>query len=133
MILAGKKFNVDNISEKGFIAGILNSITEGTEFKKIKSTRKAPILTRKLLILNEIVHTIIRSDNYPPAKEFYYSGALEDLEVAETSWKDDCYWENKVPLPLPLQARHHQQQQGAGLQGEGGTLCQDRWDLQKME
>ena len=96
-VLAGRKYDVDNIHEIAFAAGILNSIVEGEEYRKLKRKGDSPVLVQKLRVLNEILHTLLRTDNFKQAKEFYYT-ALEEIEIAEGSWKNDRYWEQKLNL-----------------------------------
>ena len=58
VVLAGKKFEADNLTENVFVAGILNSIISSDEFKRIK--RQGPTeMTQKLKVLNELVHTLV--------------------------------------------------------------------------
>ena len=93
-ILAGRKFESNTLTENAFIAGILNSVITSDDFKKLK--RKFPSeVTQKLIVLNELVHTLIRSRNFEQVKEFYYA-SLEDIETATASWKDSAYWEAKL-------------------------------------
>ena len=93
-VLAGNKFEAKNLPENAFIAGILNSIVTGEEFKKLRRRGNKEMM-QKLAVLNELVHTLVRVKNYPQVKEFYYA-ALEDIETAAASWKDPVYWDTKM-------------------------------------
>ena len=58
-ILAGKKFDAENLSEPAFIAGILNSVVKGDEFKSLE--KKGPTeMLQKIKVLNELAHTLVR-------------------------------------------------------------------------
>ena len=142
-VLAGKKFDINNLTDRAFIAGILNSIVDGEEYKRMRREGETPVMVQKLRVLNEIIHNLIRSDNFHQAKEFYYT-ALEDIEVAEASWKDDKYWEQKLNLfrTLSRPDQHGVEPQGdkhgdKGGSGRGGyvqteSICRN-WNRQQFE
>ena len=95
-ILAGRKFEASNLTENAFIGGILNSVVTSDEFKKMKKKGQTE-MTQKLIVLNELVHVLIRSQNFDQVRDFFYA-ALEDIETASASWKDDRYWDTKLAL-----------------------------------
>ena len=140
-ILAGKKFDVNDITEKAFVAGIVNSIVESEEFRKLEKGEKCPVMLQKLKILNKLVHTLIRSENFQEAKEFYYS-ILQEIEVAEASWKDGSYWEKKLSLfrslARPSSSSSRQAPEEAQVQGKSHNfirtegICR-RWNEQRCE
>jgi hypothetical protein len=80
-----------------FVAGILNPILESTEFKKLESQKIAPKMRQKLQILNEMIHGIIRSDNFEEVKNFYLT-TLEEVETGLGSWKDKDYWGTQMVM-----------------------------------
>ena len=53
-----------------FVAGILNPILDSDEFKKLEKQNIAPKMRQKLKVLNELVHGIIRSQNFPEVNRF---------------------------------------------------------------
>lgn len=96
--LAGKHFKtVEALTPMAFVAGILNPILESTEFKKLESQKIAPKMRQKLQILNEMIHGIIRSDNFEEVKNFYLT-TLEEVETGLGSWKDKDYWGTQMVM-----------------------------------
>ena len=80
-----------------FVAGILNPILESSEFKKLETQKVAPKMRQKLQILNEMIHGIIRSDNFEEVKNFYLT-TLEEVETGLGSWKDKDYWATQMVI-----------------------------------
>ena len=96
--LAGKNFpTVESLSQMAFIGGILNPILDSDEFKKLEKKKIAPKLTQKIKVLNELVHGIIRSQNFTEVRDFYLS-TLEEIETGQGSWKDEQYWTTQMVL-----------------------------------
>ena len=96
--LAGKSFpTVESLSQMAFIAGILNPILDSDEFKKLEKKKIAPKMRQKLIVLNELAHGIIRSQNFPEVRDFYLS-TLEEIETGQGSWKDQDYWMTQMVL-----------------------------------
>ena len=100
-----------------FVGGILNPIVESDDFKKLEKKKIAPKHRQKIRVLNELVHGIIRSQNFPEVRDFYLS-TLEEIETGQGSWKDGQYWATQMlllrtvlrsappPPPQPDQRRH---------------------------
>ena len=93
---------------------------------------------QKLEVLNEIVHTLIRSDNFMQAMEFYFS-TLEDIEVAETSWNDKNYWDRKTTLFRSLSRpessapkENDREKQHGGSYVRTDSICR-KWNEQRCE
>ena len=96
--LAGKHFKtVEALTPMAFVAGILNPILESTEFKKLEAQKLVPKMRQKLQVLNEMIHGIIRSDNFEEVKNFYLA-SLEEVETGLGSWKDKDYWSTQMVM-----------------------------------
>ena len=114
--LAGKQYpTVESLSPLAFVAGILNPVCDSEEFKRLEKKKLAPKICQKLKVLNELVHGIIRSDNFAEVRDFYLS-TLEEIETGQGSWRDQEYWTTQLVLfrtllrsaPPSLQRRRDQ-------------------------
>ena len=52
---------------------------------------------QKFKVLNELIHDIIRSQNFPEVRDFYLT-ALEEIETYQGSWRDGDYWSTQMVL-----------------------------------
>ena len=96
--LAGKTFpTIESLTPMAFVAGILNSILDSEDFRKLEKKKLAPRMRQKMKILNELAHGIIRSQNFPEVRDFYLS-TLEEIETGQGSWKDEKYWMTQMVL-----------------------------------
>ena len=96
--LAGKQYpTIESLSPLAFLAGILNPILDSDEFKRLEKKKVAPKIRQKLKVINELVHGIIRSDNFYEVRDFYLS-TLEEIETGQGSWKDQEYWTTQLVL-----------------------------------
>ena len=80
-----------------FVAGILNPIIDSEEFKKMENKKMFPKLRQKMKVLNELIHGIIRSQNFPEVRDFYLT-TLEEIETGQGSWRDEDYWSTQMVL-----------------------------------
>lgn len=129
--LAGKQYpTVESLSSLAFVAGILNPVFDSEEFKRLEKKKLAPKICQKLKALNELVHGIIRSENFSEVRDFYLS-TLEEIETGQGSWKDQEYWTTQLVLfrtllrsaPPSLQRRRDQTGQ-TGYTGQTGPTNQ---------
>ena len=96
--LAGKTFQtVESLTQMAFVGGILNPLLDSEDFKRLEKKKLVPKLRQKLKVLNELIHGIIRSQNFPEVRDFYLS-TLEELETGQGSWKDQEYWNTQMLL-----------------------------------
>ena len=96
--LAGKNFpTIESLTPMAFVAGILNSILDSEDFRKLEKKKFAPKMRQRFKTLNELVHGIIRSQNFPEVRDFYLS-TLEEIETGQGSWKDEEYWMTQMVL-----------------------------------
>ena len=96
--LAGKTFQtVESLTQMAFVGGILNPLLDSEDFKRLEKKKLVPKLRQKLKVLNELIHGIIRSQNFPEVRDFYLS-TLEELETGQGSWKDEDYWNTQMML-----------------------------------
>ena len=96
--LAGKSFpTVDSLTEMAFVAGIINPLLESDDFRKMEKKKMFPKFRQKLKVLNELIHGIIRSQNFPEVKDFYLT-TLEEIETGQGSWRDEDYWTTQMVL-----------------------------------
>ena len=96
--LAGKTFQtVESLTQMAFVGGILNPLLDSEDFKRLEKKKLVPKLRQKLRVLNELMHGIIRTQNFPEVRDFYLS-TLEQLETGQGSWKDEEYWNTQMLL-----------------------------------
>ena len=131
--LAGKSFSCDDLTAPAFIAGLLNQVIVSPEFEKIHKPKNLKVIQQKLNIINEMVHALVRTDNFKDISVFYYS-TLEDIEKGKASWTDSSYWSHQIlmfrTLLRPASSSHNsargaQVPPGGGGGGGGGGADQE--------
>ena len=80
-----------------FVAGIINPLLESDDFRRMEKKKMFPKFRQKLKVLNELIHGIIRSQNFPEVKDFYLT-TLEEIETGQGSWRDEDYWTTQMVL-----------------------------------
>ena len=130
--LAGKSFSCNDLTAPAFIAGLLNQIIVSPEFEKIHKPKNLKIIQQKLNILNEMVHALVRTDNFKDICVFYYA-TLEDIEKGKASWTDSSYWSHQIlmfrTLLRPATGSHNTQKAGLAppAAGRGGADQDAHW------